>query len=717
MAKPTLLVPVLVFGGIIVGTISIGAIALGAWSFPVEAQEPAPATTAAEPIVFSKHIAPIVFTKCSPCHRPDQAAPFSLLNYRDVKKRGRLIESVTSTRYMPPWHPTAGHGTFANDFSLEEAEIERIKTWVESGMPEGDPSHTPALPKFSDGWLLGEPDLVVEMPEAFEVPAGGPDIYRNFVVPLNLDEDQWVTAIEVRPSARSVLHHIIFGLDTDGRARELDGRDGKPGYDGMGGELAGNSLGTSTSGVGGWAVGGMARHLPLGLARKFPKGSDLILRSHFHPAGKAEKEKTQLALYFADEPPKRTLIGLQLPPVFGIAAGLDIPPGAKDFVLEDSFELPVDALGLTVGGHAHYLCESMQVTATKPDGYADSIFYIDDWDFDWQNRYHYESPVELPAGTRIDVRVVYDNSAANLDNPFDPPRRVRWGLQSTDEMGSVTLLMVAKDESDSRRLKRAVRQHRRQHMREGGRDAATLLTLSRVRMMDQDGDGQISKDELPSRLRRRFLLADQDGNGMLDSTELDFIADQFAPPTPERQVTTFPEIRLSDLNGRSRDVFQFGADEVLVYIFTTVDCPIANAYHPELQRLHRQFADKRIRFHMIHVDPDVTAEAARAHQREYGVVGTVLLDPDHELVTWAGATKTPEVVVVVPNRGVIYRGRIDDSFPALGKKRPAPTRRELEETLAALLKGQAPRRSQAPAVGCIIADLAKDPVDDPAKGQ
>ncbi len=481
------------------------------------AQEPTATTT------FHEHVAPIVFDHCVRCHREGEVAPFALRTYDDCRKRARMMVQVTRRGYMPPWHPVEGHGEFVGADRLSDDELATLAAWLEGGRLEGDPAKAPPEPTFPDGgWQLGEPDLVVSMAEAYPVPADGPDVYRNFVVPLGLDEDRWLTAIEVRPGSRAALHHIIFGFDTDGQARRLDGQDGKPGFDGM----RGQGIGESTSGLGGWAVGGMPQHLPMGLARRVPAGADLILRSHLHPSGKAEQERTTLGLYFTDTPPAHHMVGLQLPPRFGVAAGLDVPAGASDFELRDSFELPVDCLGVTVGGHAHMICKEMELTVSRPGAEPESIFLIDDWDFDWQNRYQYVEPVDLPAGTRVDVRIRYDNSADNPNNPFDPPRRIGWGLQSTDEMGSVTLLLVAKEVRDHRALERAIGAKNREALRgDGARSALRATLLSRIRMADADGDGRITREECPERLRRGFERFDANGDGAIDAQELEAVAD------------------------------------------------------------------------------------------------------------------------------------------------------------------------------------------------
>lgn len=475
---------------------------------------------AATPPTFCAHVAPIVQERCMPCHRAGEAAPFVLATYDDLRRRARTVAKVVKDRTMPPWHPVPGHGEFAGELRLSETEVQTILRWVEGGMPEGDPARLPAPPTFPAGWQLREPDLVVRMPRGFEVPAGGPDIYRNFVVPLDLPEDRWLTAIEVRPSARAVLHHIIFSFDTTGRARAQDGADGQPGFFGMGGEGGGLN---GTAAVGGWAVGGQPRELPLGLARRIPKGADLILRSHFHPSGKVEVEQTTLGLFFADEPPSRSMVGLQLPPAFGVAAGLDIPAGEAAFRIVDAFVLPADVLAVEVGGHAHYLCKDMRVWATAPGGERRSIFWIDDWDFDWQNRYQYREPLPLVQGTRIEVELTYDNSAANPRNPHDPPARVRWGLQSTDEMGSVTLLLVPQREADARVLQRAVQQHVREHFAQG-RGSMGLGMISRAMMLDRNGDGRLERDEVPERARAMVMRLDTDGDGVVDEGELEAAA-------------------------------------------------------------------------------------------------------------------------------------------------------------------------------------------------
>ncbi|HEY8461720.1 MAG TPA: cytochrome c [Blastocatellia bacterium] len=451
------------------------AILLGAgfWSGWPKSQSGAGAAPP-DALTFSKDIAPIILNNCASCHRPGAVAPFSLLNYQDVRKRAKQIAYITEKRIMPPWKADQGDYEFKDARRLAVEQIEMIRRWVEAGAPEGDPKVMPSPPAFNDGWNLGKPDLIVKMSEAYQVPADGPDIYRNFVLPLNLSEDKWIKAIEFRPAARSVVHHSLFFFDATGNARKQDEEDPLPGYSGGMGGLARGSLSIGSlwraagaggrapvGGLGGWAVGAQASFLPEGLARYLPKGADLILSTHFHPSGKVEKEVSTVGIYFADRAPTKQFTGIQLPPLFGVFKGIDIPAGAKEYSIDDSFTLPVDVKAFGVSAHAHYLAKRITMTAQLPEGGTRTLLKISDWDFAWQDQYQFKEFVSLPKGSRLDVKITYDNSADNPRNPSSPPKRVRWGEGSNDEMGSVSLMVVAENEADMPQLRQTYREHLR----------------------------------------------------------------------------------------------------------------------------------------------------------------------------------------------------------------------------------------------------------------
>ena len=406
-------------------------------------------------VTFSEQIAPIIFNNCTTCHRPGEAAPFPLMSYADARKRGPLIAAVTKSRYMPPWHAAHGFGEFQDERRLSDEQIADIAQWVKDGMPQGDPAKLPALPKFTEGWHLGKPDLIVAMPKGFPVPASGPDVYRNFVVPLNLTEDKWVRAIEFRPGTRAVVHHCLFSYDATGTLRKREGADGKPGFGGMG---AGRPrIGGGGGRLGGWAVGATPVPLAEGLAYPLPKGSDLILQEHFHLTGKPETEVSTVGIYFANNAPERALLGIQVPPVFGIGSGLHIAAGEKSYTIKDSATVPVDLRVYSAGAHAHYLAKDMKMVAVLPGGRTQPLLWIPDWDFAWQDRYRLKEPIVLPKGTRIDVSITYDNSVENPHQPSHPPKDVWWGEGSFDEMGSMGVQGVCVRKEDEPILREAMR--------------------------------------------------------------------------------------------------------------------------------------------------------------------------------------------------------------------------------------------------------------------
>jgi hypothetical protein len=444
--------------------------------------------TVQDPVTFSEHVAPIVFNHCTSCHRPGEAAPFSLMNYRDARPLAKAVATAASSRAMPPWKPGPSDYAFRHERRLTDEQIGTLQRWVADGALEGDTAKLPPLPPFTEGWQLGRPDLAVTMGEPFDVPAKGADVYRSFVVPLNLDRDVWVRAVDFRPSARGVVHHSLFFLDDTGAARERDEGELGPGFSGGMGGVAGlggrgnrlaavlgaraggagrvespvEQLVRGAGGLGGWALGGRAIELPDGLAFFVPKGSDLILSTHFHPSGKAEREQSTVGLYFAAAPPVQAFAAIQLPPIFGVLEGLDIPAGESAYTMSDSFVLPIDVRAFAVGAHAHYLGKDMRLTATLPDGTTKTLLSIPDWDFGWQERYGFKEFVPLPKGTRLQATLVYDNSAANRRNPSRPPVRVTWGEESNDEMGSISLQLVAATRGELPQLQQALTEHTRQ---------------------------------------------------------------------------------------------------------------------------------------------------------------------------------------------------------------------------------------------------------------
>jgi peroxiredoxin len=414
-------------------------------------RRPAPAARAAGPVTYYRDVLPIVQANCQGCHRPGEVGPFSLMTYRQAVRWAGDIKDYTRARKMPPWKPVEGPA-FHNERRLSDRDIATLAAWVDGGTPAGDPKDAPPPRPFTEGWQLGTPDLVLTPAEDFRLGAGGRDAFRCFVVPTNLAEDKSVTAVEFRPGNPRVVHHALLFLDGTGQGRKLlqkerdrakapDEADGGDGYPvGMGVGFV------PQGGVGGWAPGQMARRLPEGTGYFLPKGSDVVMQVHYHRDGRAETDRPQLGLYFAPRPVAHRYQGLVIAgrspgkPLLPFAPNFfTIPKGAEHYALHGGIAVQSDCVLHSVMPHMHLLGKEIKVTLTPPDGPPRTLVAIRDWDYNWQETYFFEEALPVKAGTVIEVDAVYDNSAANPNNPNDPPALVTFGEQTTNEMCFVFL--------------------------------------------------------------------------------------------------------------------------------------------------------------------------------------------------------------------------------------------------------------------------------------
>jgi len=406
-------------------------------------------------VTYYKDIAPIVYQSCAPCHRPGEPGPFALLTYADVRKRAPQIVAVTKRRYMPPWLPEAGHGEFQDERRLADAQIAVIAQWVADGAPAGSPAKVPPQPTFVPGWQLGEPDLVLEASAPYRLPAGGPDQYWNFVLPLNVSATRWVKAIEIRPGNARAVHHANVLIDRSRSARIQEKTPGA-GFPGMDLNIESDTFDPDSHFLF-WKPGGTPWVEPDGMAWRADPATDLVLNVHMQPTGKPELVQPSIGLYFTDRPATKLPMLLQLEH----DGALDIPPGVSDFPVADDFVVPMDMDVLAVYPHAHYLGHVLEGYATLPGGTRQWLVRIPDWDPNWQSVYRYKEPVFLPKGTVVSMRYHYDNSAANPRNPNHPPQRVRGGNQATDEMAHLWLQVLPRGADDRRmELQEAIMRHR-----------------------------------------------------------------------------------------------------------------------------------------------------------------------------------------------------------------------------------------------------------------
>ena len=372
---------------------------------------------------FAKDVAPIIYSKCAPCHHQGEVAPFNLTSYEEAKAKAPTLVAAVKTKYMPPWQAVS-HGEFVNERTLTPSQIETIEAWSKAGAPKGDMSKAPQAPVYTPGWAMGKPDFVGKPSRAYEVAAEGEDEYRCFVIPTNFPEDRYVTAVENKPGNRHVVHHILVYLDKSGTARKKDGKDGKLGYTSFGGPGF-----VPVGSLGGWAPGLTYQKLPNENGLILPKGADIVIQVHYHKDGKPETDLSQIGLQFAKGPIDKMVRWESVDNEL-----ISIEPGEKNHEVKANVTLPAPITVLDVIPHMHLIGHDMTVTATLPDGTKKQLIQVEPYDFNWQTRYTYKEPLHLPAGTKLDLVAHYDNSSDNPHNPNNPPKKVVFGEQTTNEM-------------------------------------------------------------------------------------------------------------------------------------------------------------------------------------------------------------------------------------------------------------------------------------------
>jgi len=389
--------------------------------------EPAPTApkAAKKTPEYVRDVAPILNRSCVPCHREGEVAPFSLVGYENAKKRASMIALVSDSRLMPPWKAVEGHGEFRDSLRLSKDEIGLLKAWADHKAPRGK-GREPAPPPAKGEWPLGQPDLLLSPQKEITLGAEGEDEYRNIVLKTDFKETRYITAIDCKPGNRSIVHHVVVFLDEKGASHKLDERDtdGQEGYVSFGGP------GFNPQGfLGAWAPGYAARLTEPGTAYELKPGATLVMQVHYHRSGKPERDLTKFGVYFAKEKPQSLLqMGIVVDPT------IRIPAGEKAHRVTRTITAPQDMTVYTMLPHMHLLGRSMKADVTYPDGRTEPLIYIDDWDFNWQMQYAYKEPKRIPKGSKITVEAIYDNSASNPRNPNNPPKEVRFGEQTTDEM-------------------------------------------------------------------------------------------------------------------------------------------------------------------------------------------------------------------------------------------------------------------------------------------
>lgn len=401
------------------------ALAFLACSVGLAAKAPGPSPTHKKKRTpnYAQDVAPILYKKCAVCHHAGEVTPFNLTSYADARSKAPTLAAAVESKYMPPWQAVS-HGQFLNERTLTPQQIETIQEWASAGAPEGDMRLAPAVPRFTPGWLIGQPDFIGKPDQPYHISAEGNDDYRCFVIHTDFPEGRYVTGVEVRPGNRRVVHHVLLYLDSNGVARKIQSKDGEPGYASFGGPGF-----LPTGSLGGWAPGLQPQVLPPGHGFWLPKGTDIVIQVHYHKDGKPETDLTQVGLDFAKAP-------IDKPVRWGSVHNvlIRIPAGDSHFELTGKTEIRRAVTLLDVIPHMHLLGHDMTVTATFPDGHKQELIHVEPYDFNWQTRYSYRQPVDLPGGTVLNLVAHYDNSSNNPKNPNNPPKTVTFGEQTTDEM-------------------------------------------------------------------------------------------------------------------------------------------------------------------------------------------------------------------------------------------------------------------------------------------
>jgi hypothetical protein len=385
-------------------------------------------------VTYYKDVAPVVQNRCQECHRPGEVAPMSFMTYDDIRPWAKAMKTAVLTKKMPPWSADPHYGKFSNDRSLSQAEIDTLVAWVDAGAPAGNPKDAPKPREYFLGWQIGKPDVVFELPTPIDVPASGVVDYTYVVIPTNFTEDKWVQFAEVRPDARSAVHHVLAFLRPPGNSFMREAQPGVPYVprrpDAAGGQRGQGNIQEQIPGemLVGYAPGLPPAQTRPGEAKLIKAGSDIVLQLHYTPNGKAVTDRTKFGLIFAKEPPQKRVMSMMAINYF-----IKIPAGDPNYETHSRATLQQDVELVSLLPHMHLRGKDFTYKAVYPSGETQVLLSVPKYDFSWQIQYALDKELLLPKGTRIECTAHYDNSANNPANP-DPTKEVRWGDQTFEEM-------------------------------------------------------------------------------------------------------------------------------------------------------------------------------------------------------------------------------------------------------------------------------------------
>jgi hypothetical protein len=383
------------------------------------------AAFAAQPpkaVSFSKDVAPILQQHCQTCHRPGEAAPMSLLTFKEARPWAAAMKEAVASKTMPPWFADPQYGHFANDRSMPQKDIDTLVAWANTGAKEGDPRDMPKPLEFVTGWNIGKPDLEMEMPSDFKVPAKGTIEYQYVLIPGDFKQDTWIQGAEIRPGNRALLHHVIAYVRPPGSKWMKDAQPGVPYVPKEGDEGGPNEF------LVGYAPGFLPVQLVEGRAKQIKAGSDIILQLHYTANGTEGADRTKVGLTYAKGPITERILTLA-----ATTNKFAIPAGDPNYKVDSSFEFGGDAKVIDFIPHMHLRGKDFEYRAVYPTGETETLLKVPNYSFNWQLTYKPVKDLVVPKGTRIECTAHYDNSPNNPNNP-DPTKIVKYGDQSWEEM-------------------------------------------------------------------------------------------------------------------------------------------------------------------------------------------------------------------------------------------------------------------------------------------
>ncbi|WP_010587182.1 redoxin domain-containing protein [Schlesneria paludicola] len=438
-------------------------------------------------VTYSNQVARVLQKHCVECHRPGEIAPFSLTDYQEVAGWADMMVEVTRSQQMPPWHASPEFGHFANERRMAPEELQILQDWAAAGAPEGNPADLPAPKTYTEGWQLPrQPDHVVWMSDkTFKVPDTGTVKYQYFAVDAGFAEDKWVTAAEVIPGNRAVVHHVIVFMSTDDKVSDEERQF-----------------------VTAYVPGLRVTPLPKGMAKRVPKGAKFIFQMHYTPNGVATEDRSQVGLIFADSAD----IQYEVKTAVNVNRRFKIQPQLDNQAF-DSREVtfPIDVKLLSLSPHMHLRGKSFRYELTLPDGTTETLLDVPHYDFNWQTGYRLSEPRTLPKGAKIKSFAAFDNSPNNLANP-DPSKTVTWGEQSWDEM-----LLGYFDIAIDRKTSDAMAQT----AASGSKPRDPQEVVKRVlQAVDKNKDGKVTRDEIGPTQKPLFDKLDTDKNDIVTREEI-----------------------------------------------------------------------------------------------------------------------------------------------------------------------------------------------------